>query len=348
MLLLKKRHCVNEKARESRRKKAKDDHRQKLKKMYKIKRREIGSEKFLLQKCKTELRVAQSTLATLKKLVHKRQKVVDKQAARVQKLNGSLNRNVVKTVNSGTSNRDETRALKEIKTDLENLMENYQKRCMNSAPENGLQSSAIKLGNSLHKQAQEKSCAIAGVANLIQFISSQQMGLVIQISMLIELMTKNCVLSGKGSTIEKVISELNIFMAFEKNKVFATDNQNKEVEIRFQLVLRAKTVEPKVIAAFARTENARQNPFLVYQRMSPTVLHALVAQGERNGTNFTVQDSFPNTCKSIPVDSVHSCFLVDMVETFTRDTCKKHASWVEVENPAVSNVPMHWTVPPAP
>lgn len=355
MRLLKKRTCARKGAVESHRKKAKKEDAKKLRKIYQIESGKLGSDKFLLQKYKTELRNSQILLATCQKMVDQRQKNFDKQShvvgnssAKLQEIRNNLNGDVVTTVKitSGNPNNRKAPASRQLEPVLEKLMVE-QEKSRNTGTRNGLQARARELGCSLHLQAREKSCVPTSMANLIQLIV-HEMGLLIRMSMLIELMTDCCKLDNTGSTIQKVISEVNIFMSKKKKMVYATDNQDGEVEIRFQLVLRAEMVDPKLIAAFARTENARRNLFLVYQRMSPTVLHALVAQGEGNGTKFTVQDSFPNTRGSIPVKSVDSCFLVDVVEIYTRDVLAKNAPWVEVKNPAVSYVPMHWTVPPAP
>jgi hypothetical protein len=288
--------------------------------------------------------------------VDRSQKDVDKQAARVgnssaklQKVRNDLNGGVVKTdkSKSGNPNKRKAPASRELESGLEKLMAGHKKRRKTGASPNGLQTRARELDCSLHLQARENSCVPASMANLIQ-LKVHEMGLLIRMSMLIELMTACCKLENTGSSIQKVISEVNIFMTKKKKTVYATDNQDGQVEIRFQLVLRAETVDPKLIAAFAQTEKAQKNPFLIYQRKSPTVLHALVAQGEKKGKAFIVQDSFPNTATSIRVENVNSCFLVDVVEIAKRKIGVKDAPWVEVEDPVVSDVPMHWTVPQAP
>ena len=164
--------------------------------------------------------------------------------------------------------------------------------------------------------------------------------------MLMQLLTKNCTMTDTGYTMETVIPNFNAFMAFEANKVYGTNDRGTVLDVKFELVLRAKTSKKEDIKDFARTTMARKHPFLVYKRISDTVRHALVAQCGKD--KFYVLDPIPNAAKSIQVDQVHSVFFLGISCIHTRCAGMKHEAWTEVESPIHFDVPAHWTKPHAP
>ena len=117
--------------------------------------------------------------------------------------------------------------------------------------------------------------------------------------MLMQLLTNNCTMTGTGYTMETVIPEFNAFMALEANKLYGTNDRETVLDVRFELVLRAKTSNKQYIEDFARTKMACKGPFLVYQRISNTVRHALVAQCGKD--KIYALDPIPNRAESIEI-----------------------------------------------
>jgi len=312
------------------------------------------------RECECEFQCSATNVATLEKMLAKAKKT---EAQKARKLNAQSKRTATsyteyqKTIRKlgkdlaryplcRTSQDYTPRVPKTLESTMQMVLDNHHTRQGHSASSralfnipHGLQSAAIY-------QATQDSCLLASLVNYCLLVFSTKLKLYLEASMLMQLLTKNCTMTGTGYTIETVIPDFNAFMALEANNVYGTNDRGTVLDVGFELVLRAKTSKNQDIEDFARTKEARNGLFLVYQKISDTVRHALVARGGND--KFYVLDPVPNRPESILVDQVHSVFFLDISGIHTRSAGMKHEDWTEVKSPVPLDVPRHWTRPYAP
>lgn len=348
----KKRPAVNIKNKTSDKKFIRKRHQDKLQ----IFRREATKQK----ECECEFRRSATDVATLEKMLAKAKKKTAQKARALnaqskrtvtsyteyQKTMRTLGKDLVRHPSCLTSQEYTPRVSKTLESAMKTVLDNHHTRQGHSASSralfnipHGLQSAAIY-------QATQGSCLLASLVNYCLLVFSTKVKLYLNASMLMQLLTKNCTTTNRGYTMETVIPDFNAFMDWEGNKVYGTNDRGTVLDVRFKLALRAMTSKKQDIEDFARTTMARKGPFLVYQWISDTVRHALVAQCRKD--TFYVLDPIPNRAESILVDEVHSVFFLGISGIHTRCAGMKHEDWTEVESPIPLDVPAHWTKPHAP
>ena len=245
-----------------------------------------------------------------------------------------------------TSEEYTSRVSLNLKSAIQTVLDNHHTRQGQSASLRALFNIPHGLHSAAIYQATQGSCVLASLVNYCLLVFATKFKLYLVASMLMQLLTGNCKMTGSGYTMETVIPEFNHCMDFEANKLYGTNDRRTVLDVRFKLVLRAHTSNKKYITDFARTEMARKCPFLLYQWINDKVRHALVAQCEKD--KFYTLDPVPNREESIQVNQVHSVYLLEISGIHTRCAGKKHEAWTEVESPISLDVPEHWTKPPAP